>query len=156
MDLSGSFSNPRPEVKLLVRRVLRCRTARQERPRQPQMSDSRGPIVRELKNAQTLLRPAQVAPLVDEYRQGVPVGELAARYNVHRTTVSEHARRHGLLPRRRSLDEDERARAAGLYVDGLSMSAIAQRFGVGRSAIRTALVANGVAIGVPGRRRAPV
>lgn len=121
------------------------------RSREAQINDSRGPNVRELRNLQTLPSPEQVASLVAEYEQGVPVRELADRCNVHRTTVTEHARRHGLVLHRRSLDEDERVKAAGLYEDGLTMSEIAERFGVSTGATRTALVSEGVAI----RRRGP-
>lgn len=86
------------------------------------------------------------------WRQGVPVRELADRYNVHRTTVSEHARRHGVAPRQRSLNEHERAQAGSLYGAWLAMCAIGQRFGVSTNAVRTALVSEGVTIRAPGPR----
>lgn len=50
VDLSTKFSNPRREVKALVRRVLRGGSARQRHSREPQVADSRGPNVRELRN----------------------------------------------------------------------------------------------------------
>lgn len=153
VDLSTRFSNPRREVNLLVRQVLRCPGARQRRSREDQINDSRGPNVRELRDLQTLLSPEQVASLIAAYVQGVPVCELADRYNVHRTTVTEHARHHGLALCRRSLDEDERTTAAGLYEDGLTMSEIAEQFEVSTGAVRTALVIEGILIRPRGRRR---
>lgn len=107
--------------------------------------------MRELRNSQTLLRPEQVASLVTEYEQGVPVRELTERYNVHRTTVTEHARRNGLSLHRRSLDEDERVKVAGLYEDGLLTGMIAERLGVSTGAVRIALTKEGVEVRRRGR-----
>lgn len=142
VDLSRSFSHPRPAVNTLVRRVLRCGSARQRRSRERQITDSRGLNVRELRMSQTLLRPEQVADLVDEYRQGVPVRELAERYGVHRQTVSDHARRHGLAPRHRTLNADERALVVSLRQDGSTLNEIAERVQVSERTVRNILKAD--------------
>ena len=152
MDLSTKFSNPRREVKALVRRVLRGGSARKQHSREPQIADSRGPNVRELRSPQTLLNREQVASLVAEYESGVAVQELAAKYGVHRGTVSAHARRQGIPPRRRSLSEAERETVMRLYEDGLTMSEIADQFSVSTGAVRTALVLEGVTIQSGGQR----
>jgi hypothetical protein len=46
------------------------------------------------------LRPDQVQELVAQYEAGASMCELAALFKVHRTTVSAHLRRQGLLARR--------------------------------------------------------
>ena len=51
--------------------------------------------------------PGQVQQLLDQHRAGVRVRVVAQTFGVCRTTVTEHARRHGLPLRRRSLNNDE-------------------------------------------------
>ncbi|MFV0258625.1 MAG: helix-turn-helix domain-containing protein [Acidimicrobiales bacterium] len=99
--------------------------------------------MRELQMSQTLLHPEQVADLVDEYRQGVPVRELAERYGVHRQTVSDHARRHGLAPRHRTLSADERALIVSLRQGGSTLNEIAERVRVSERTVRNILRAEG-------------
>ncbi len=45
---------------------------------------------------QNRLGPAQLESLVEEYRSGMPVGEIAAKYGVNRDTVNNHVRRIGV------------------------------------------------------------
>lgn len=139
-------------MKVLVKRVLRSQSARGTRPVAGRGSDLRGPNICELRKPQTLLSPAQVDNLLQEYRAGVSVRELAQRYEVHRATVTAHAHRHGLPPRRRSLDHDEQTEAAQLYQDGLTMRQVAERFAVSPPAVRTALVRQAVPIRARGQR----
>ena len=48
---------------------------------------------------QKRLSPAQLEGLAEDYRSGMPLRVIAYKYQVHRDTVNEHARRMG-LPRR--------------------------------------------------------
>jgi len=55
--------------------------------------------VREIRQSQTRLSVSNRAELIDGYVAGVPVRELATRFNVHRGAVREIARQAGLAAR---------------------------------------------------------
>ena len=55
--------------------------------------------------------PPEVDRLVDDYRSGAGVNELAERYGVHRATVSAHLTRRGTPRRRPGLGVDEGGQA---------------------------------------------
>ena len=86
----------------------------------------------------------EVAELASQYEAGVAVDELAARFKIHRATVSRHLDRLGVARHQRGLD-DNQARAAGsLYRDGWSLARLGVRFGVEAHTVRLALVKRGV------------
>ena len=99
-----------------------------------------GPVVRRIENLQTLLTASEVDRLVDDYLAGASVNELAERYGVHRATVSAHPTQRGVTRRQPGLGVEEAAEAVKLHLGGVSMRAIAQCMGVGRKAVRRALV----------------
>jgi len=77
---------------------------------------------------------------------GNSVLQLAARFNIHRTTVLAHLERNG-VPRRRSgpkLSDEDVHQAVVLYRDGLSLKAIGVRFLVAPDTIGKALRRVGV------------
>jgi len=55
--------------------------------------------VREIRQSQTRLSVSNRAELIDGYVVGVPVREMATRFNVHRGAVREIARQAGLAAR---------------------------------------------------------
>jgi hypothetical protein len=98
MDLRREFSNPGPAGKSLVKRLLRRvgkggRVARESPV--TVFEDARGPNVRELRQAQRRLAPAELEALIAGYEAGGRVGELANVYGLHRTTVAGHVARAG-------------------------------------------------------------
>lgn len=107
--------------------------------------------MRRIENLQTFLTASEVDRLVDDYRSGASVNELAERYGVHRATVSAHLTRRGVSRRRPGLGVEEAAEAVKLHLGGVSMRAIARSMGVDRKAIRVALVLAGMET----RRRVP-
>jgi hypothetical protein len=95
-----------------------------------------------------------VAELVDAYRQGVPVEDLAASFQVNRTTVLGHVRRHGVPKRdRRALQGDDVDRAVELYAEGRSAEWAAEELEVAASTVRRTLKEAGVTMRPGGRRR---
>ena len=48
---------------------------------------------------QKRLSPAQLEGLVEDYRSGMPLREIAFKYQVHRDTANNHVRRMGLPSR---------------------------------------------------------
>ncbi|WP_255556206.1 hypothetical protein [Tessaracoccus palaemonis] len=111
-----------------------------QRPETAPIEDSRGTVVRRIENLQTFLTASEVDRLVDEYRSGATVNELAEKYGVHRATVSAHLTRRRVGRRRPGLGVEEAAEAVLLHLGGVSMRAIAQSMGVDRKAVRRALV----------------
>lgn len=105
---------------------------------------SRGP--------QTGLSAANRKELAAGYDVGVPVKELAERFGVHRATVNRVAAQAGLQTRRVPLSKQRQAEAARLYAEGLTLREVAAKFGTGKDAVRSAVVAHGGVI----RPRGPV
>ncbi len=108
------------------------------------MENSRGLVLRRIENLRTSLTAAEVDRLVDDYRSGVSVNELAERYGVHRAMVSAHLTRCGVVRRRPGLGVEEAAEAVKLHLGGVSMRAIARSMGVDRKAIQVAPVRAGL------------
>lgn len=106
----------------------------------PPVRDARGSLVRRIETAQTFLTAFEVDSLIGDYLTGVSVQELAKRYGIHRATVFSHLRRRNTPRRSLGLDVDDSAEAVRLFRAGVSMRAISRRLGVGRKAVRTALV----------------
>jgi DNA-binding CsgD family transcriptional regulator len=86
----------------------------------------------------------EVAALVDEYRSGATVYELASRFRVHRNTVSQYLHRQGVTMRRQGLGHDQVDHAFRLYQQGLSLARIGVRLDVNGGTVWTALSARGV------------
>ncbi|MGB3413807.1 MAG: hypothetical protein WBA28_03735 [Microbacteriaceae bacterium] len=105
--------------------------------------DVRGSVIRRIANPQTFLTTIQVDRLVDDYLAGLSVGQLAQQYGVHRSTVSAHLTRRGVVRRLSGLDDHDAAEAVKLHGGGISMRAIARTLGVDRKQVRISLVAAG-------------
>jgi DNA-binding CsgD family transcriptional regulator len=84
--------------------------------------------------------------LVDGYRAGVAVKDLAIEFGIHRTTVTQHLRRSGVALRRRGLDDQQVDQAMHLYQQGSSLARIGTRLDVDAHTIRAALRARGIPI----------
>jgi len=139
-SLRSMFVNFAPRLDTLVTRWKRGVYRVVQRPDSAPIRDSRGPVVRRIENLQTFLTASEVDHLVDDYRSGASVNELAERYGVHRATVSAHLTRRGANRRTPGLGVEEAAEAVKLYLGGLSMRAIARAMGVDRKMVRTTLV----------------
>jgi len=88
---------------------------------------------------QRRLSPATVDDIVEAYRAGATINQLAAEFGIHRTTVTGHLDRHR-VPRhskQTAWDDDILKQAAELYATGLSLAAIAHRFGVDPQTVAT-------------------
>lgn len=139
-SLRSTFANFAPRLNTLVTRWKRGVYQVSQRPENGSIRDSRGPVVRRIENLQTFLTASEVDRLVDDYRSGASVNELAERYGVHRATVSAHLTRRGTPRRRSGLGVEEAAEVVKLHLGGLSMRAIARSMGLARGAVRAALI----------------
>lgn len=128
-SLRSTFANFAPRLNTLVTRWKRGVYRVSQRPENGSIRDTRGPIVRRIENLQTFLSAAEVDRLVDDYRSGASVNELAEGYGVRRVTVSAHLTRRGVSRRRPGLGVEEAAEAVKLHLGGDSMRSIARSMG---------------------------
>ncbi len=95
------------------------------------------------KQVQHRLEPEEVDRLVERYRTGTKINDLAAEFAISRTAVMNHVERAG-SPRRRNVLTDRLDQARQLYDEGWSLAKIAQHFGVNASTVWHALRKAGV------------
>jgi hypothetical protein len=89
---------------------------------------------------QLRLNPADIDAMAADYMAGgQSIYDLAAKYGVHRVTVSRHLRSRGLELGRQPLNEAEVRRAKELRAKGLTFKAIGERLGRGTTAARAAI-----------------
>jgi DNA-directed RNA polymerase specialized sigma24 family protein len=81
------------------------------------------------KQVQHRLETEEVDQLLERYRAGIKIKELAAEFGIARTTVMKHVERAG-APRRRNLIREHLEEAHRLYDQGWSLAKIAEHFGV--------------------------
>lgn len=111
--------------------------------------DVRGPVAHAIEKAATPLNEDQVSQLVRDYLDGDLVSMLAARYGIHRVTVSEHLRRRNVPTRVKGLLPSEAEASAVLYEEGYSLASIGKHFGVTANTVRNALLQSGTRLRGP-------
>jgi transposase-like protein len=97
---------------------------------------------------QRRLSPTDLDDLLEAYRAGATISQLAVEFGIHRTTVASHLDRHG-VPRhseQTAWDDDALRRAAELYATGSSLADIAHRFGVDAQTVANRFRRAGVAV----------
>lgn len=103
------------------------------------------------------LTEAQISQLVADREAGTEIKDLASRYNIDRSTVINHLHRAGVPGRRRqgrSLSPDQLQAAGELYVSGLNLIEVGERFDVDRRYLRRVLPGAGFLLRSPGRQAA--
>jgi DNA-directed RNA polymerase specialized sigma24 family protein len=111
--------------------------------RTPPVSD---PALRTPKRVCRRLEPAKVEELIQGYADGVPVDELAARFQVNQSTVQRYVRRVALPRRSPRLGPSQSEEAARLYLAGQSLAKLSQHFGVATDTVALALRRAGVTL----------
>ena len=104
------------------------------------------------RQAVATLSAEDVEVLIDGYKDGATVYELARRLGIHRTTVSQHLRRSGVRMRRQGLAQDQVGTAVRLYEQGQSLSKVGTCLGVDAGTVRQALITRGVRMRAPWER----
>lgn len=82
--------------------------------------------------------------VVQRYQAGESQVELAEAFGVHRDTIVRCLEAVEVVRRRPGLTNDEAARAAELYAEGLSLADVGSRLGKASSSVRASLLRNGV------------
>jgi lambda repressor-like predicted transcriptional regulator len=142
--LTGSSSKQQTLVSRLAARLATALVATSTDHRQ-------GPPVRQ-RQTQRRLTAEQTQQVTDEYEAGASMKELAARWDLHRTTVAAQLRQAGVQLRRQASDTllDEAIR---LYNDGWSCRRLAERYGCDAETVRQTLKQAGVRLRAPWERR---
>ena len=81
----------------------------------------------------------------------MPVKQIAERFGVHRTTITQIAASAGVAMRNLPLSPAVQEEAGRLYDSGLSLAQVAEQLGVNSSAVRTAVLATGRTMRPAGR-----
>jgi DNA invertase Pin-like site-specific DNA recombinase len=147
VDLVEQVSNPLSTLSSLFK-ALDSKAQWPVRPAPPSNCKTEEPN----HQVQKWLTPEQIVGLVEAYRSGSTVKNLAASYEIHRTTVLEHLKRQGVPRRPSKLNQVDIDKAVRLYELGYSGEAVALELRVGASTIRREIKKAGVEIRGPGRR----
>ena len=75
------------------------------------------------------LGPDRVAELLQSYRDGATLSNLATDYGAQRASIRTLLHQHGVEPRSRSLTAAEIEQATQLYATGLTVAQVADQLG---------------------------
>jgi DNA invertase Pin-like site-specific DNA recombinase len=137
VELVHAYSNLLPGSASLLRLRVKASSARRQRERRPS------------RQSQVRLEPHQADALARAYRAGGATKELAARFGIHRGTVTAVLQRLGVEPRKRGLDDEQTAEACRLYAKGWSLARLAERYDVADMTVRRYLLFAGVVMRSP-------
>ena len=95
------------------------------------------------------LNDTEMARLVEHYKAGASVYELAVEFGVHRTIISQRLKGAGVTMRRRPLTADQVETPAAFYPTGMSLADVGHRLGVHASTVHKALKRRGMVMRKP-------
>jgi hypothetical protein len=81
------------------------------------------------RQVQRRLTPKEIEQLLTEYRAGDSMQELARKWRLHRTTVTEHLRRSSIAVRHRGIPTERLDESIRHYGHGWSCQRLAERYG---------------------------
>ncbi|RPA56819.1 hypothetical protein EF294_20820 [Gordonia oryzae] len=139
MRLRGSLSNPPTGFDDLSRTAnLPNRTAEG-----PPVEASNRQGCRQLRK----LTPHELESLITEYQDGATARDLAAKYGIHRMTVTRHIQRSGHQTRPvRSFEGDQLQQLIADYRAGNSTNALGRKYGVAGSTVSRTLRQHGIGL----------
>ena len=105
-----------------------------------------------MRGVRVQLSPEQVQRLVQGYRAGKTVYELAAEHRCHRTTISKALKQQGVTLRRVKPSDSQINVMVHLYSNGLSLATIGQQLGFDGMTVRKYLLQRGVRMRDPHAR----
>ena len=96
-----------------------------------------------------------MSALARRYKRGESTRQLAAAFEINRTTVLDHLVREGVQRRANSrlMSDAQVTVAARLYLAGSSLAVLGRRFGVNAETVRTELRKAGIARRPAGRSK---
>ena len=96
---------------------------------------------------------AATRQLVERYRGGSQIKDLATEFDVHRTTITTVLRREQVELRQAGLNASQLEKARTLYRDGWSLARLGEKFGVDGTTVWRQLLLAGVVMRSPNGRR---
>ena len=102
---------------------------------------------------QVRLDPHRAKELAAADSAGNATNELAARFGIHRATVTAILHRLGVDLRQRGLTNVQVAEACRLYPEGWSLARLAERYDVDDMTVRRYLLLSGIVMRSPHQRR---
>jgi lambda repressor-like predicted transcriptional regulator len=141
VELVRLYSNPKARLETLQHLLHKAMSA-------PRLHGR--PVTRQ---NQIRLKARDANALGAAYRDGQTVKELAQQYGVHRTTVTELLRRHGVERPHVGLANEQVLEACHLYSEGWSLARLGRRFSVDSTTVWRALRAAGMTMRSPHERR---
>jgi uncharacterized protein (DUF433 family) len=88
---------------------------------------------------QRRLNPVEAVALVQDYRNGTTINDLAERYGIHRTTASGWIQRLAIPAHKRGLDPEDLPEAIEYYQAGWSLAKLGEHYSCNAETVRTAL-----------------
>jgi hypothetical protein len=116
------------------------------------LSEHRPPSKAAPRQRMSHLDPSAEGELIDSYRSGAKIKELAQEFRVHRTTVTSLLLRCGVELRQVGLRPDQVNEASRLYRSGWSLATLGDKFGVDDMTVRRYLLLAGVVMRSPAER----
>ena len=89
-------------------------------------------------------RPSRFIEIVNEYRNGVPVATIIAKYQCSRGTVLRYARLAGLPTRPKHFPVERKAQVLAMYALGRPVAEIAAALGVSTAYVSKTAVEEGI------------
>jgi AraC-like DNA-binding protein len=104
------------------------------------------PETRTTKQVHRRLLPAQLDELMEDYKAGATLNEIAERLHVHRNNVSRALQGQGVSRRYRMIEGERLNEAIAEYQAGKSLAAVGAELGVSMDTVRAALKKAGVTL----------
>jgi lambda repressor-like predicted transcriptional regulator len=136
-----AYSNPKAGLETLPKLLVKAKSSLRPHER---------PV---LWQTQVRLDRHQAQALAAAYRGGNATNELAARFGIHRATVTAILHRMGVDLRQRGLTDEQLAESCRLYPEGWSLARLAKRYDVDDMTVRRYLLLEGVVMRSPHERR---
>lgn len=108
------------------------------------VSDSRGPVSRAVEKSPTSYTSEFVLLLRREYESGRAARDIAKEYHLDRAALMKHLHRSGVRIRNQGLSAEQAARAAEMYLSGLTLAEVGAHFGVAQGTVRRSLILRNV------------
>jgi lambda repressor-like predicted transcriptional regulator len=96
-----------------------------------------------VRQQQKRLTPAELVQMIQLYRDGTQVRDLASQFGVHRHTISQRLTRMGVPLRRHGLRDEDADEAAQLYAEGWSLVRLGEKYDCDHSSVRNTLLRHG-------------
>ena len=109
------------------------------------------PPPRHEKQIQRRLDVTAQAAVVAEFQTDATIRALAAKHQIHRTTVTAILERAGVPARQRGMRPEQITEAMELYGEGWSLAKLGKHYGVTDMTVRARLIEVGVVMRKPGR-----